>query len=264
VSSATSSERRRKELLNKLPKGAEILASWPTVSETLIAPEDLDRYRSLCTAAKYFTLKQSTNDIAAAAEMRAFRALDYIEKAMEPWHEGTGIIGTRAFVRHLVQRKRTRTADMQKVDAEDAPMSGFGGLFKKLLADHPAIETELTKFLNGHKRPNKVTPKVLLTKFVEICGGEKLTDTDYPLCCESKGSRPLMRWFKNVYLPKHLLAHILRNNGKAAADAAGHELGDGETRTPACDYLCWVIDECDSNINTKTEIPSARWDREVI
>lgn len=259
MSRASVSERRRKELLLKVPKGFELIASWPTVPDSSIDPNDRPRHRALCEAASYFLKKQPIADIAKAAAMRPFRALDNIERALAPWKEGTGITGTRAFVPFLVQRDRTRSADLKKVDSEEAPMAGFGGLFCKLFTDHPAIETKLTDFLNGKARPNKVGPKTLLTKFEALCREENLTDKDYPLCCKSKGARPLMRWFKTKYLPQHLLAHIRRNNGKDAAGAAGYELGDGETRTPACDYLVWMIDECDSNVEGKVEIPSTRW-----
>lgn len=258
------SERRRKELRAKVPKNLEMFEAWPTVDRASVDAEDQPRYDRLCLAAKYFLQRQPIADIAKAADERPFRVLDYIERALEPWKEGTGITGTRAFVPFLVQRERTRTAELKEQDPEDAPMAGFSGLFGKLFSDHPEIENKLKNFLNGYARPMKVSPKTILTKFQELCKSEGLTDKDYPLVCESKGFRPLMRWFKTKYLPNHLLAHIARNNGQAAAVAGGYELGDGETRTPSCDYLVWVIDECDSNIDTKVEIPSARWGGDVI
>ncbi len=264
MSSPSNSERRRKELLHRVPTGLDKFDAWPIVPESSIDPDDLPRYRALCKAAMLFLQKQGIKDIAAAAEMRPFRALDYLESALKPWQEGTSICGTRAFVRFLVQRPRVRRAELQKTDPEDAPTGGFGGVFGKLLTDHPNIEIKLVEFLNGHARPNKVGPKTLLIKFEDLCRAEKLSDQDYPLRCASKGAGPLQRWFKTKYLPEHLLAHVRRNNGKAAAVSASYELGDGETRTPACDYLVWVIDECDSNIDTRIEIPSTRWGGESI
>lgn len=265
MSNAAVSEQRRKELLLKVPAYVKSIADLPTVPESSIDAEELPRYRALCLCAKYFLQKRSVSEIAAAANMRAYRALDYLEKAFAPWKEGTGITGTRAFVRFLVQSDRTRTADLEPLKPDDAPsMGGFGGMFGKLFRDHPSIEVKLTNFLNGLARPNKVNPKTLLTKFQAICREEKLTDSDYPLRCRSQGFKPLMTWFKTKYVPENLLAHIKRNAGKAAAVAASYELGDGETRTPACDYLVWVIDECDSNIDTKVEIPGERWGGEVV
>lgn len=265
MSRAQDSERRRKELLLKVPKAFEIFAAWPTVIESAIKAGYLEKYKALCEATKLFLLKRPMSEIAAKAGMRPYRVLDYIEKALQPWHEGTGITGTRAFVSFLVQSPRVRRAELEPIDADKPPpMSGFGGLFGKLLTDHPEIEIKLTAFLNGRARPNKVGPKALLIQFQELCKEEGLTDKDYPLCCVSKGHRPLMRWFRTKYMHDHLLAHIRRNAGKAAAVSAGYELGDGETRTPTCDYLCWVIDECDSNLDTKTEIPAARWGAEVV
>ena len=40
--------------------------------------------------------------------------------------------------------------------------------------------------------------------------------------------------------------------------------GDGEARTPFCDYLVWVIDECDSNLEAKVIIPSVRWGGDIV
>lgn len=261
--SSRNSDQRRKALLLKLPRDFKTFDSWPTVPRSQIETDDRPRYDRLCEAGRLFTLKQSTESIAEAADMKPFRALDYIEKAIEPWKEGTAITGTRAFVPFLVQRNRRRQAPLTAADPEDAPMAGFSGLFVKLFTDRPTIEKELVEFLDGYARPNKISPKTLLNKFIALCTAEKLTDKDYPLCCASKGFRPLMRWFKTKYLPKHLLAHIRRDGGKAAAVTAASGMGDGEARTPFIDYRCWVIDECDSNLNTKVIIPSVRWGGEI-
>lgn len=258
------SDRRRKELLLKVPEGLRTIESWPTVDKNLIKSDLHSRYDALCLAAGYFLLKQPVSEIAKAADMRAFRVLDYIERALEPWKEGPSITGTRAFVSFLVQRERIRTTELKATDGEITPMAGFSGLFGKLFTDRPQIETDLVAFLNGRARPLKLTPKTVLTKFVSLCREHGVKDCDYPLRCESQGFKPLMRWFKTKYIPEHLLAHVRRNNGDAAATAARYQLGDGEARTPACEYLVWVIDECDSNIDTRVEIPSIRWGGESV
>lgn len=262
--SARKSEMRRKALLLKLPKDFQEFASWPREARSTIPVDELDRYDGLCKAADLFTKKQSVADLAKAAGMRPFRVLDYIETAIEPWKEGNGITGTRAFVRFKVQSNRVRTADLQPSDPQDAPTAGFSGLFGKLFTDRPAIETKLVEFLNGKQRPNKIGDKTLHTKFQAICKEEGLTDEDYPLRCATKGFRPLLRWFKTKYIPQYLLAHIKKNSGKAAAVTAASLSGDGEARTPFCDYLAWVIDECDSNLEAKVIIPSVRWGGDIV
>ncbi|MFO1226091.1 hypothetical protein [Roseateles sp.] len=262
--SARKSEMRRKALLLKLPKDFQEFKSWPREARSAIPEDELDRYDGLCKAADLFTKKQCVADLAKAAGMRPFRVLDYIETAIEPWKEGNGITGTRAFVRFKVQSNRVRTADLQPSDPQDAPTAGFSGLFGKLFTDHPGIETKLVEFLNGKQRPNKIGDKTLHTKFQAICKEEGLTDEDYPLRCATKGFRPLLRWFKTKYIPQYLLAHIKKNSGKAAGVTAASLSGDGEARTPFCDYLVWVIDECDSNLEAKVIIPSVRWGGDIV
>ncbi|TDP74750.1 hypothetical protein [Roseateles toxinivorans] len=264
MSHPSNSEDRRKAMLLKVPKDFKKIESWPDVDDEFIEERYRPRVKALRHAAKLFLLNQSAAELGKAANMRPSRVLDYLDVAIAPWVEGTGITGVRAFVPYLVQKERTRRADLPVVEEGHAETAGFGGAFEKLFADHPAIETELTKFLNGYKRPNKVTPKTLHNEFQLICKDQKLTERDYPLNCESKGFWPLCRWFKTKYLPEHLMPHIRRNSGRAAAVAAGHQMGDGESRTPRCDYLAWVIDECDSNIEGKVEIPSTRWGGEVV
>ncbi|WP_423600016.1 hypothetical protein [Roseateles sp. MS654] len=265
MSRPIKSEDRRKQLLLLVPKGFENIESWATVAEGAMKAKYVDRHRRLYQAAKLFLQKQPVSALVAASGMPAFRVLDYIEKALEPWKDGTGITGTRAFVSYAVQSKRTRTAELPTVDPEDRKKSGLAGAFWKLLKDHSEIEAKLTEFLDGLARPNKVTPKNLHAKFLLICTDEiKLTVKDYPLCCTSKAFAPLQHWFKTIYLPAHLLAHLRRNSGKAAAVAASHQMGDGERRTPASDYVVWVIDECDCNLDTKIEVPNLRWGGDVI
>ncbi len=262
--SARTSDRRRKELLLKLPRDFLDFKSWPAVSRSLIKDEDLNRYDRLCKAADLFTKKQCVAEIAKAAGMRPFRVLDYIELALQPWKEGTAITGTRAFVRFRVQRNRVRVAEPTPSDPEVAPTAGFSGLFGKLFTDHPRIELNLVAFLNGKARPMKIGAKTLLTKFQALCRDEGLTDKDYPLCCASKGFKPLMRWYKTKYIPQYLLEHIKRNSGHAAGVTAASLSGDGEARTPFCEYLAWVIDECDSNLETNVFIPSVRWGGDIV
>jgi hypothetical protein len=262
--SAVASERRRKELLLKLPKDYKDFKSWPSVPRSEVPPDELTRYDGYCEAAKLFTLKQHVSALAKAAGVRPFRVLDYLQKAIAPWSVGTAITGTRAFVRHLVQSTRVRHTPLQPSIPEDGKTSGFAGLFGKLFTDHPAIEEKLVAFLNGHKRPTKVGDKTIHTKFLLILREEGLGDNDYPLCCMSKGFKPLLRWYKTKYIPEHLLAHIRRNSGKAAAVTAASAMGDGEARTPFCEYLGWVIDECDSNLEAKVIIPSVRWGGDIV
>jgi putative transposase len=260
-----NSEQRRKEMLLKVPDAFKDMKDWPTVALAMVPTDEQPRYKQLCKAARLFLELQPIGTIAEAAKLKGHRVLDFIETALQPWTEGTAITGTRAFVRHLVQSKRVRRKEYTPPeDGKVRPMGGFSGLFGQLLRDHPDLEIKLIEFLNGRARPNQVKPKSLWTKFQLLLGEEELKSDEYPMMCMSKARAPLLRWYNTKYVPEYLIEHLRRNNGDAVAVAARYALGDGQTRTPACDYLCWVIDECDTNVDSKVEIPTERWGAEVV
>jgi len=136
--------------------------------------------------------------------------------------------------------------------------SGFCGLFSQLLDDKPQIEVELIAFLNGDKRPNKVTPRILHAKFLMIVREQGVQADQYPFITKTKGYRPLQKWYQQVYMPKYLLRHVRKQHGKDAATAAGFETGDGLTQTPPPDYAAWVIDEFRDDTQKQMEF-MGRW-----
>lgn len=256
---AAAAAQRYAELLQRVPEELRDFANWVEASLTTIKEKYRPRYKRMCKAAKLFLLEQPINEVVVAAGMPAYRFFRHFEEALKPW-PGGGYTGTRAFVRCLVQHPRTRVAPRTSTN----PKGGYSGAFGLLFREKPAIEVDLKAFLEGKERPNIVSPKVLRTKFIALCIAHGVAADKYPRCVHDQGHKPLMDWFNNVYLAERSAKHIQLNSGAAAAEAAAHELGDGQSRTPSISYVIWVIDEFDCNLNSKVEIPSERWGHEVV
>ena len=91
MSHPSNSEDRRKALILKIPQDFKDIASWPGLGDEPIEEKFRPRFKALRRAAKLFLMQQSAAEIGKAANMRPSRALDYLERALEPWIEGTGI-----------------------------------------------------------------------------------------------------------------------------------------------------------------------------
>lgn len=256
---AAAAAQRYAELLQRVPVELQDFENWVEAALSTIKEQYRPRYKRMVKAAKLFLQQQPIDEVVAAAGMPAYRFFKHFEEALKPW-PGGGHTGTRAFVRCLVQKRRTRVAPRTSTKAK----GGYSGAFGQLFREKPAIELDLKAFLDGKERPNIVSPKVLRTKFIALCISHGVAADKYPRCVHDQGHKPLMEWFNDVYLAERSAKHIRLNSGAAAAVAAAYELGDGQSRTPSISYVIWVIDEFDCNLNSKVEIPSERWGHEVV
>lgn len=195
--------------------------------------------------------------VAAVSENQFFHLMD---RALEPMEGTDQIRGTRAFVLGKVQAKRKRLQPF----VAGKKFGGYAGLFEQLLREYPDIEKALVAFLNGEERPNKVTPRILHLKFLQVCRQKGVPTEDYPFNTVTKGFYPLQDWCKKVYQPSNLLAHVRKQHGTGAAVAAAFERGDGSSQTPPIPYTVWVIDEFKVDLDTVIELPMARWDVEYV
>lgn len=256
---AAAAAQRYAELLQRVPQELRKFEDWSELDLSTIKAENRPRYKRLGKATDLFLKEQPIDQVVAMAGMPAYRFFKHFEEALKPW-PGGGVVGTRAFAKHLVQKPRTRVAPR----TSEKPTGGYSGFFGMLLREKPGIETELKEFLNGRERPNKISPKVLRDKFIAICTAHGVGQNQYPRCVHDQGHKPLMEWFGDVYLAQYCAKHIRLNSGVAAAVAAANENGDGQSKTPTLSYLVWVIDEFDCNVNSKVEIPSEQWGEEVV
>ena len=207
--SPAAAECRYDELRVAIPTSLLTLETWPSVAESTIDSEYLDRYKRLVKGANMFLTRQPMSQIVDVVKMSASRFLDLFQLALQPWPDGTEIVGTRAFVKFLVQKKRNRVSPR---DPTSESRGGYAGMFPKLLKETPAVELDLVEFLNGKARPNSVKPKILHLKFLEICKTHGVTEDEYPFTPKSKGFRPLMKWLERVYMPKYLLTKLGMGN----------------------------------------------------
>lgn len=254
-------ESRRDRVWLDIPEIYRHIENWPSVDEQSVSPENRPRFRRLKKAAELFLKKQPIDEVLEEAGVGERQFFHLLSVGLRRLRGGDEINGTRAFAKGAVQRGRRRTKPYVPATRATA---GFCGLFTQLLTQRPKVETDLVDFLNGKERPNKVTPHVLHVKFQEIAKANHVQADQYPLNTVSKGYRPLMHWYKTVYMSQHLRRHLRGQHGAAAATAAAHEQGDGQTQTPPLPYTVWVIDEFRVDLESVIEVPMARWDVEYL
>lgn len=239
-----------------IPERYRDMENWPSVDEDQVAEKNRSRFNRLVKATTLFLKQQPLKDVLAAARMGQRQYFSLLDIALTRCKGADEINGTRAFVKGMVQRRRLR---LQPYLPSDNPTSGYGGLFSQLLREKPEIEVALTDFCNGKERPNKVTPRILHAKFLRIVRDQGVQEDQYPFVTKSKASRPLQKWYVEVYMPKHLLRHIRKQHGKDAGTAAGFQLGDGQTQTPPADFGVLQIDEFRDDQGKTIIVPNGRW-----
>ena len=257
---SNSAENSREKFWRAIPLVYLSMDNWPSVNEDSVREEDRDRFKRLCKATDFFLKKQPINEVLDIAQLGERQFFRLIKIALRRCKDGTEINGTRAFVKLKVQQKRDRWKPLS------SGLTGFTGMFSKLFREYPEIETSLIEFLNGKERPNKVTPRILHEKMKLIAKAQpnNIQPGEYPLNTKSGAYYPLQKWYKEVYMSKHLLRHIGKEHGAAASTAAKYETGDGTSQTPPMPYSIWVIDEVRLDLETVVEIPNARWDVEYL
>jgi putative transposase len=265
VSSAKTSRqalRRRQYFYDRIPEVYRDIANWPSVDPQTL-PDDASKARleRLTKAAKLFLGGEDFQVVLDTAQVSEDWFFELMANALRPMRGADEICGTRAFAFRKVQKARRR---VQPFLGSKKPKGGYSGLFEQLLRERPAIETALVEFLNGKERPNTVTPHLLHVKFLAICELQGVHPTSYPFNTKSKAYKPLMKWYGEVYMSRHLMSHVRKQHGPAAAVAAGWEMGDGTSQTPPMPYTVWVIDEFKVDLDSVVELPMARWDVEYV
>ncbi len=223
----------REQFFNGIPEVYRKIENWPSVHPDTISDIDVrKRLERLTKATSLFLKSESFESVLKVALVGERQFFALMSRALSPAKHGSEINGTRAYVSHKVQPSRNRT----KPYAQSKDQGGFSGLFRKLLKDVPKIEIELKEYLDGKARPNKVTPHLLHRKFLDICTANDISGREYPFNTQSQGSKPLKEWYQQVYIPANLMKHMHKQHGRAAAIAAGYELGDGQSKTPPLPY----------------------------
>lgn len=257
----TRAERRQRRYLQVVGQPWRDIADWPSVDADTVRKDAVrERLRRLTKAAGMFLKAQPLSEVLAVAQVSEDQFFHLMDRALAPMEGTDQIRGTRAFVLGKVQSKRKRLQPF----VAGKKFGGYGGLFEQLLREYTEIAPALIAFLNGEERPNKVTPRILHTKFLQVCRQKGVPAQDYPFNTVTQGFHPLQDWYKKVYQPANLIAHVRKQHGSAAAVAAAYERGDGTSQTPPIPYTVWVIDEFKVDLDTVIELPMARWDVEYV
>jgi hypothetical protein len=178
-----------------------------------------------------------------------------LRRALMPRPGGASIYGLQAFAYCRVQTPRNRTKNFEPGSSREA---GYAGMFKQLLTRYPAIEAGLIDFANAKVRPNNIKGHVLKVEFHRLCREvANLAETDYPFRTQAQADEPLRRWYRTVYLAKHMKGRARKKAyGPDAAKALSYSDGDGQAFLPPEPLGDWVLDEQDIDIHAKYQMSS--------
>lgn len=226
------------------------LASWPTVDESQISnADDLARYRRLARAMESYSQGRSMDKVLEQAKVSSRRFFKLLERCRSTAADGQPF-GLRALVgRSCISTPVRRTE--RKDNPKQKETAGYGGLFGKLLREHPDIEQELVQRLRRKGRhrlaPNTLNFRFVHRMFIDICKAE-LREDEYPLNTRSQGRAPLRRWLKKDFMSRHAVAWMAAESGPDAAQVASYSQGSGQDTAALPIYKAWQIDEQTVNV----------------
>lgn len=241
--------------------------SWQNVDESQITDADiLTRYRRLYVALEYYSQGLTLANVVAHAKLGKRRFYTLLAKCRsaapdgQPW-------GMRALVERSCIRTPVRTSS-RKADPDQKETAGYGGLFRRLLREHPGIEKDLIAKLRrkGEHRlaPNTLNFHHLHRMFIKICGEHGLGEDDYPLSTRSQGRAPLRRWLRTDFMQRHAVAWLGAEIGPDAAQAASYGQGSGQDTALVPVYKAWQIDEQTVNVLARYDMISESGDVESL
>jgi putative transposase len=234
------------------------LSLWPAYDSSGLVGEERSRFAALVVATETLFLGGTREQVEKKSGVTWGQYKRLLKRAIELKPGTREIRGFEAFAGWKAQNKRTRTAP-------DRPGSSAAGLFGKLLREYPIAE-ELSKWLKGQKRPNRVTPKSLRSQFWSIVDSEKGTVKvpagEYPHNRDWAVRRPLSKWYEQVYLPRNSRGHVRTEMGEAASKVFDYTDGDGQTLLHPQPYDTWQIDEYTADVFLRFLMPSifGSWD----
>ncbi len=245
----------RSSLLDIIPEAYRAnIEAWPAFDPKALNAVHRARYDKLSDGLRMLLAGQPTSEIRKAIPVAIVQFSRLLRRALSPKPSGASIYGLEAFAHSQVQTPRGRT---KSFTPQVTSQAGYGGMFEQLLTRYPAIEAGLVDFANAKVRPNRIKGHVLKVEFHRLCREvAHLTESDYPFRTAAQGEEPLRRWFRTVYLAKHLKRHARREYGPDAAKALSYSDGDGQAFLPPEPIADWVLDEQDIDIHAKYEMSS--------
>jgi len=234
---------------------------WPVVDENLIADKDVRaRYQRLRNAIGLLRGGHSYAEASKVAGVSEDRLVAIVGRCLIVASDGR-LAGYRACVHGWRPRENTRTAPFRK---SDKPSVGYSGLFRKLIAEHPKLQStliaRLTRIGLANLQANKLRGRTLRRAFIQVCTECGLTGNDYPLNTQDCGLSALRRWITTYFLPKHARAWTRAEHGPTPAAI----LSDRSTEVPETELedfnQAWFIDEVTVNMRARYELPGMHGD----
>jgi hypothetical protein len=240
------------------PQHLRDVAVWTPYDCSGLSPAKKTRFDALVAATETLFAGGTPEQVANKAGVSWGQYKRLFKSAMKIERGTRQIRGLKAFASHESQEKRVRTAP-------DRPGSSSMGLFGKLLRDYP-IAQKMTEWLKSQKRPNKIKPKTLRSKFKEIIhsetGSVKVPADAYPHTKKYAVRRPLQVWYEQEFIPMNSRRYVQMEMGESAGKVLGFAEGDGQTYLLPEAYDTWQIDEYTADVFLRFVMPSifGGWD----
>lgn len=260
----SSSPERHKGGRRTLPECYKDMSIWPGFDDSTLKGADKKRYCQLRDATAMYLAYRPMSEVLNVANIKERYFLRIFARCFQRDLSGE-ILGCRAFVKNSFVSSPVRTAPLvPSVDGK----GGFFGMFRKLLRDHPKIEDNLVKLLNGYGlkglRPNRLMFRGVHRSFQKFCEAEGLGAQDYPLNTGERARRALRAWIDSDYLPKFATRCVTLEHGSDAGGLVGYGEGDGQADRPATGFGAWIIDATTIDLHARYEIPNAQGDWEQL
>ncbi len=240
------------------------LREWPGYDDSRLSPSVRKRFCNLRDAITLYMAGAPLPEVMQLAKIKERQFHRIFAKCLLPQESGE-IAGFRALVKGFSSQSSKRTAPLA---ASPGAKAGFGGMFRKVLHDHPDIEKGLIAILSGYGTKgltvNRVMFRTLHRGFVKLCQASDIKDNEYPLCTKERARRALRSWVDTDYIPKHATRYISREYGKDAAVQAAFAEGTGDADQRSGGYDEWVIDEVTIDLDAIYEIPNGQGDWEFV
>lgn len=240
------------------------MALWPEYDDSALQPAAQKRFTRLRDAMSLYLAGGALKDVVKIAKVGERQFLRIFARCLQPDASGR-ILGCRAFAKGSMARPPQRTEAL--IPSADGK-AGFGGMFRKILRDYPALEIGLMNLLNAYGtkglQPNRMTFRAFHRGFLKLCTAQGIGADAYPFNTKERARRALRRWIETDYMPRYAARFIAMQHGSDAGGLAAYGEGDGQADRPAAGYGGWVIDEYTIDLHAIYEIPNDQGDWEEL
>ncbi len=240
------------------------MADWPGYDDSVLSANVQKRFRNLRDAVTLYMAGAPMAEVTQIAKVGERQFLRLFARCLKPDASGK-IPGLQALVKGFKPAPSTRLAPLK---AKPGSKTGFGGMFRKVLADYPEIEKGLIAILDGYGPKgltvNRVMFRTLHRGYLRLCQASGIKEDQYPFNTKEQSKRALRSWVDTDYIPQHAIRYIARQYGKDAAVQAGYGEGTGDADRRSGGYDEWVLDEVTIDLDATYEIPNGQGDWETL